>query len=119
MPITPMLAARAMVDAHKNTSRLTRSLAATAVAILVAGQLVAAVHVHPTALANAPSGALGATDGICVVCLLHFHAPAASHVVPAVVRPAEVRAGRVTPAVLAPVCREIRTSQGRSPPVSL
>jgi len=66
-----------------------RAIAATAAALLLAAQLVAAAHVHPWAYAKAfSSGAqAGANDAACPLCILHAHAPLNTTSTPVLVKP--------------------------------
>ena len=98
-----------------------RIIAIAAAAFLFTAQLAGAAHIHraDTGAKGSVSASAAVDDGLCALCLFHFHAPANSSPLPSIAQPHE-SAGRAV--VTSPsTVFALFTSRlyGRAPPASL
>ncbi|HVN64592.1 MAG TPA: hypothetical protein VMT58_08130 [Candidatus Binataceae bacterium] len=91
-----------------------RAISVAGAALILAAQLVSAVHFHQAAATSQ----FNLDEGICPICELAFHSPGSISAAPAIMRgpvPVEIAAIRQLPAVHAAV---FAPERGRAPPVS-
>jgi hypothetical protein len=98
-----------------------RAIALATGLILLAAQLAGAAHIHraDNSLKGSVSAAATIDDGLCALCLFHFHSPTNSSPVLSIARPREIEEiGPITgPLALFPLFAS--RLYGRAPPASL
>jgi len=107
--------------ASPSRSMSARSIALAAAVFLFAAQLAGVVHIHraDNSLKGSVSVAATLDDGLCALCLFHFHSPTSSSPVPSIVRPHEI--GEIAPITGPLAVFPLFASRlfGRAPPASL
>jgi hypothetical protein len=107
-------------DRKTDRRRWMRRIAGFAAAILLLAQSVGAAHLHP--LPSQQKYATSATvsvDGLCALCLVRFHSPAAFVVTPHPIAPAPTESTAHRTASAEPRFSYLSHLFGRAPPASV
>jgi len=97
-----------------------RGIAGFAAAILLLAQSVGSAHLHPLPSQQkyVTSAAAGVADGLCALCLVRFHSPAALIVAPHPMAPGLAELGAPCATSVAPRSSYRLHPFGRAPPAS-
>jgi hypothetical protein len=116
-----VMASLQITTASRGRSMTARGIALAAAVFLFAAQLAGVAHIHraDNSLKGSVSAAAIIDDGLCALCLFHFHSPTSSSPVPSIAPPRD--AAELAPVTIASAVFPLFASRlyGRAPPASL